>query len=205
LRPLQRLDGRLLVNAENDRFGGRVHIKADNIGGFLRKIGVVALAPGLARRQIDLVVPQAAPDILDIDIAQCLGQQRPRPPPKALGWRLVQQAQYPLVRCRRVERLLARMGLVLQPLKAVIGIAMPPQADNPRLNPDFLGDRPRTPALCRKQNDPCPLQIALQRPRRSTHSLQNLTVLPGKSNFSCFGNHPDLESRLTSQEKRVLG
>jgi hypothetical protein len=30
----------------------------------------------------------------------------------------------------------------LQPFKALVGIAMPPKADNPRLDPNFLGDRP---------------------------------------------------------------
>jgi hypothetical protein len=35
-------------------------------------------------------------------------------------------------------------------------------------------------------------------------SLKLLAIAPPKSHFSCFGNHPDLESRLTLHEKRVL-
>jgi hypothetical protein len=31
-----------------------------------------------------------------------------------------------------------------------------------------------------------------------------LARFPRKANFSCFGNHPDLESRLTFQEKWVV-
>jgi hypothetical protein len=39
---------------------------------------------------------------------------------------------------------------------------MPPKADDPRLDPNFLGDRPAAPPGRRQQNYPCPLQIALQ-------------------------------------------
>jgi len=44
----------------------------------------------------------------------------------------------------------------------------------------------------------------LQRHRRATTRFQHLAVVPSKANFSCFGNHPDLESRLTFHEKWVL-
>src|SRR5256885_9586051 len=47
---------------------------------------------------------------------------------------LVQQLQNPLVGGLRINRLLAGPRLVLQPLKAMVGIAMPPTADNPRLD-----------------------------------------------------------------------
>jgi hypothetical protein len=53
--------------------------------------------------------------------------------------RLVLQLQNPLVGRLRINRLLARPRLVLQPFKAMVGIAMPPKADNPRLDPNFLG------------------------------------------------------------------
>src|SRR5579863_7636047 len=204
LRPFQSLDRRLFIDAENNRFGGRVHIKTDDIGGLRREIRIVALAPGFARHQIDLVVPQAAPDILNVDIAQRLGQQRPCPAPEPRRWRLVQQFQYPLVRRRCVDRLLARTQLVLQPVQTVIGVAMPPTADNPWLNADLLGNRPRAPAICRQQNNPSTLQINLHRARRTAPSFKLFAIAPPQSHFSCFGNHPDLKSRLTIHEKRVL-
>jgi hypothetical protein len=61
----------------------------------------------------------------------------------------------------RVDRLLARPRLVLQPFEAMVGIAMPPKADNPRLDPNFLGDRAGAAPGRRQQNYPRPLQIAL--------------------------------------------
>src|SRR5882762_2847731 len=87
----------------------------------------------------------------------------------------------------------------------MIGIAVPPKADNPRLDTDFLGDRARAAPVRRQQNYPRPLQIALQRHRRATTRLKHLAIFPRKVDFSCFGDHPYLESRLTIQEKWVLG
>src|SRR4029077_19436711 len=125
----------------------------------------------------------------------------PREPGRRRG---VQQRKDALVRRLRVDRLLARTRLVLQTPKAFIGKAMPPKAGDPRLYTDLLGNRPSAPASRRKQNNSGTLQITLQRPRRAAASLKHLALLRRKPDFSCFGNHPDLESRLTFQEKRVL-
>ena len=78
--------------------GGRVYIKADDIGSFLRKIGIVALTPGLTGLQIDFVVPKAAPDILNVDIVQRLGQQRTCLARKSWRRWLVQLFQNPFIR-----------------------------------------------------------------------------------------------------------
>lgn len=56
----------------------------------------------------------------------------------------------------RIDRLLAGPRLVLQSFKAVIGIAVPPKADNPRLNADFLGNRTGAAPVRRPQNYPRP-------------------------------------------------
>jgi hypothetical protein len=103
----------------------------------------------------------------------------------------------PLVGGLRIDRLLARPRFVFQALKAMVGIAVPPKADNPRLDPDFLGDRAgAAPGRC-QQNYPRPLQIALNCQRGATTRLKHLAIFPRKVDFSCFGDHPDLESRLT--------
>src|SRR5206468_7020233 len=81
---------------------------------------------------------------------------------------------------------------------------MPPKADNPRLDPNFLGDRPGAAPGRRQQNDPSPLQIALQCHRRAATCLKHLAILLRKLDFSCFGYHPDVESRLTLYGKWVL-
>src|ERR1700740_538332 len=104
-------------------------------------IRVVALTPGLASREINLVAAQEPPDILDVNIAQRPRQQGTGPAGEPFRWRFVQQPQNPLVGGLRINRLLARPRLVLQPFKALVGIATPPKADNPRLDPNFLCDR----------------------------------------------------------------
>jgi hypothetical protein len=71
---------------------------------------------------------------------------------------------------------------------------MPPQADNPRLNPNLLGNRPRATSFGRQQDDPRPFQITLQGHRRAATRFQRFAITTAKANFSCFGNHPDLES-----------
>src|SRR5207247_5372923 len=81
---------------------------------------------------------------------------------------------------------------------------MPPKAANPRLDPNFLGDRAGAAPVRRQQHYPRPLQIALQRRRRATTRLKHLAIFPRKVDFSCFGYHPYLESRLTIQEEWVL-
>jgi hypothetical protein len=78
----------------------------------------------------------------------------------------------------------------------MVGIAMPPKADNPRLDPNFLGDRPRAAPGRRQQNNPRPLQITLQCHRGAATGLKHLAIFLRKVDFSCFGYHPDVESRL---------
>ena len=105
---------------------------------------------------------QEPPDILHVNVGQRPGQQRPAPACKPFRRRFFQQPQNPLLGGLRIDRLPAWPRLVLQPFKAKVGIAMPPKADNPRLDPNLLGNRPGAAPGRRQQNDPSPLQIALQ-------------------------------------------
>jgi hypothetical protein len=75
LCPLQCLDRKLLVDAQK-----ALDVKADHIGRLGHELGVIALAPGFAGGKIDIVLALEAPDILDINVARCFGQQRTRPP-----------------------------------------------------------------------------------------------------------------------------
>ena len=66
------------------------------------------------------MLAQEAPDILNINVAQCLGQQRTRPSGVALRRRLIQKRQNALVRGLAVDRLLASPWPVLQSANAVL-------------------------------------------------------------------------------------
>jgi hypothetical protein len=105
LGALQRLDRGLLIDADDDRVLGRRHVQTDHVGGLGGELRIVALAPGFAPGEVDLLGAQEAPDILDIDIAEPRGQQRSGPAGIALGRRLVQKRQDPFTRLRRVLRL----------------------------------------------------------------------------------------------------
>jgi hypothetical protein len=169
LRPLQRLDRRLLIDAENHRLGRRVDIKTDHVGRFGRERRIIALAPGLARRQIDMVLAQKPPNILNINVLQCFASQQTRPARVARGRWLFQKRQNPPVRHPAVDRLLAPPRAILQSNNSMIGKAMPPFADNARLNAYFLGDRTcARPAaasntICARFTSPCGVLGARQR------------------------------------------
>jgi hypothetical protein len=139
-----------------------------------------------------------------INVAQRRGQKRPGPARKSCRRGLVQQDQNPLAGRLGINRHLARPWLVLESFKAAICKAMPPEADNPRLHTDFLSDRACAATLSRQKHNPGPFQIPLQRHRRTAASFQYVAIFPRNTHFSCFGNHPDLESRLMFHGKRVL-
>src|SRR6185437_5474107 len=105
---------------------------------------------------------QEPPDILDVNIAKFPGQQGPGPARKPRRRRVIEQLQNPFVGRLRIDRLLAGARFALQSFKAKVGKAMPPKADDPRLDPNFLGDRPGATPGRRQENNPRSLQIALQ-------------------------------------------
>src|ERR1700751_1271653 len=72
LGALQSLDRWLFIDAQDNRLCRRIDIKANHIGGLGPKFGIVALAPGLGSRKINLVLAQEAPDILNVDVLQRL-------------------------------------------------------------------------------------------------------------------------------------
>src|SRR5258707_2250479 len=93
LRTLQRLDRGLFVDADDNRVLGRRHVEPDYVGGLGYERGILALAPRFASGEVDLLGTQEAPDILDIDIAERRGQERPRPAAISLRRPLIQQHQ----------------------------------------------------------------------------------------------------------------
>ena len=77
LCPLQRLDRRFFVDAKDNGFGRRIDIEANNVGGLGCKLWIIALAPGFATRQIDLVSSAGIAKHTE-------RQRRPAPRPKAV-------------------------------------------------------------------------------------------------------------------------
>jgi len=97
LRPLQGLDRRFFVDTKNNGLSGRIDIKADHIRGFRHERGVVALAPRLAGGKVDIVLAREAPDILNINVAQCPeAAAYPEAPECACSWPCRRSASCPL-------------------------------------------------------------------------------------------------------------
>lgn len=58
LRPFERLDRRLLIDADDDGVLGRRHVEADHVCGLGDKLAIVALAPRFASVEIDAFLAQ---------------------------------------------------------------------------------------------------------------------------------------------------
>ena len=93
LRPLQRLDRRLLVDTDDDGVLGRRHVEPDHIGGLGGELGIVALAPGFAPGRDRSSVRAGSARHTARRRRPALRDQRSRPARIALGRRLIQQRQ----------------------------------------------------------------------------------------------------------------
>ena len=138
-----------------------------------------------------------------------LALDEPKLSPREVATRFTDVKKY-FVSEASVYRLLKAHDLITSPafivMKAAEEFKDKTTAPNqPRLYADILGDRSGAATSRRQQNNPGSLQITLQCHRRSATSFQHRAILPRNADFSCFGNHPDLESRLTFQGKQVLG
>ena len=69
------------------------HVEPNDLGGLGRKFRVIALTPGFAPRQVDLLGAQETPNILHMNVAKPLGDQRPGPVGVAFRRRSVEQRQ----------------------------------------------------------------------------------------------------------------
>jgi hypothetical protein len=83
---------------------------------FGRELWIVALAPALAAAQIDFLLAQRPPDVLNVDITQRLGDQWPVPARKTLRWRLIKDRANALVGLCSVNAWSAGSGQIFKPV-----------------------------------------------------------------------------------------
>ncbi len=193
LGALQRLDRRLLVDTDDDRIVGRRHVEADHIGSLGGELGVVALAPALAAAEIDLLLAQGSPDILHVDVAQGLRDQRSVPTGKAFGRRPIEHRANALVGRFAVDRRRAGTRQILEPVEPFAGKAPPPQADRGGRGIQLTRDLARRSSLGCLQHDPYPQQLPLLRGRRAEPSFQHRALFRLQPNLDCIRNHRDVE------------
>jgi len=178
----------------------RVEVEADNLGGLGDKVRIVALTPGLARRKIDLVRAQEAPDVLIRHIAQLARQQRCRPTAVARRRRLIEQRQDALAGIGSVTRSWSGPRQVVQPGQAVARKTRPPAAHPARPSVQFGRYRAGRTALCREQHDAGPFDKHMLSLRRSDHGLKRRSFLRRQLDRRRFLDvHSILASRLRLQ------
>src|SRR5258708_15583406 len=135
LRTLQRLDRGLFVDADDNRVLGRRHVEPDYVGGLGYERGILALAPGFASGEVDLLGAQEAPDILDIDIAERRGQERPRPAAISLRRRLIPQHHNAPAHLRPVLQRGTSVIRLVETRAPAVAITHPPLPSPPRPPP----------------------------------------------------------------------
>ena len=195
LRPLQRLDRRLLVDADDDRILGRRHVQPDHIGGLGDKLGIVALAPRLSPVEVDLLLAQEAPHLLLVHVAQFGGDQCR---PSSAQTRPAAAAPGPpecVDRSRRCTSAAGRDAACRPNRPDLPGHNRPRQVLTVRgIVADLARNRSRRAAFGRQQDDPRPNHIALLRRRRPHPSFKHRPILRRQPDLHSFGNHPNVES-----------
>src|ERR1019366_7705437 len=104
----------------------RSHVETDDLGGLGHEVGIIALAPGFAAGKINLLRTQKAPDMLDMDVAESLCQQRPSPVGGASRRLLVEHSQNFGIVLRPIFSLRAALTRVVEPSHAFTGVTNPP-------------------------------------------------------------------------------
>jgi hypothetical protein len=186
LSTFERLDRRLLVDADDDRILGWCHIEADHISSLGGEIRIVALAPTLAAGEIDLLLVQEAPHVVHVDIAQGLGDQFAGPARPALRHRPIEHRQNALGAWSRLVSLRPSMPNAAKRVRQTL--------TTPVMTPT-LRDRPRGQAIGGLKDNTDTAHYALLRGRCTQPTFALAARLRIEPDLSCFGNHPDVESQ----------
>jgi len=177
---------RLLVDRQHQRLVGRGEVEPDDLGRLGGERGVLARAPRLAARQVDLLGPQEAPDILHVDIAERFGDQRTAPPREACRGRAVENRQNALVGLGRIFGLRAPVTGLVETSPPLLGKADPPLAGGANRAVDRPRNRPRRQALRRHQHDARSLAQPMFRLARTRQTFEFSALTLRQKNWGRF-------------------
>jgi hypothetical protein len=172
LRPFERLDRRLFVDGQHDGVVRRRHVEPDDLGRLGNKVGIVAFTPGFAAGKVNLLSAKKPPDILNVDVAQSLGQQRPAPVGVALRRFFIEKRQNARIVPRPVFGLRAPLACLVEARHPSRRIANPPFGRCADRAADRSRDFTRRRAIARHQHDPGALARAVLAFRRTRHTLK---------------------------------
>ena len=194
LGSLQRLDRGFFVDTDDDRILRGRYVQPHHVGGFGDELGIVALAPGFAPREVDLLAAQEAPNLLFVHVAQLGRDQPPSPARKPCRRRTIQHRQNAFAGLGVVLRHRTRSRFIGQTGQPFATEPATPQADRPRHGADGAGNRACRVSFGSQQDDPRAKNFALFRRRSSHPRLKHPTILGRQPDFRSFGNHPNVES-----------
>lgn len=191
LRALQRLDGRFLVDADDDRLVGRSHVEADYISRLGGEFGIVALAPRFPAVEIDPLLAQEAPHLLLVNVAQFGGDQSARPAREPSRHRALQNRKNAPAGLGIIFRRRAGTRPIRQAGQPLTGVATAPGADRERHYTDSGRNRPRRAPFGGQKYNACASHLALFARRRPKSSFKHQTILRPEPDLRCFGYHPN--------------
>jgi hypothetical protein len=172
LGSLQSLNVRLLIHAQHQRIFGRIQIQTYHIGSLLGEAGVGRNAPASASFKRNPMLAQHPPNLIVGNVFEGRGQQGAVPAGKALGWRLVQLFEDPLVGLQVIGRRLARPRCILQSPQTAGQKPSSPFAGCGRASLHVGRNLFVTGPTGRAQDDPRPKYIPLGAGRAPFHRLQ---------------------------------
>ncbi len=195
LGTVERLDLAFLVDGDDHRMGGRVHVQPDDVLDLGCEGRIVRPLEGADAVGLE---PVRLPDALDGAQAQAdgLGHRPTRPVCRRARRLRAGQGHDPLHRIRR-NRGLARLAarFAQQDIHAPLGEAALPAPDRGTAHPGLPGDLKDRQALRRQQNDPGPLHMLERAVAVPNDGGQPRAVLRADDDADCLGHKPRLAHR----------
>jgi hypothetical protein len=193
------LDRRLFVDTDHDRVLGRRHIETNHLGSLGGELRIVALAPTLARGQIDFLRPEHAPDLLHVDIPEHVGNQRSGPSAVAIRRPKVEHAENAPGGCVAILGRGTAIAGFIETRTPQRCVAHAPLRGRACRTPHQTADLACRKTIRRQQHDPRPLAQAVLRLSRANQAVKLGTLTVRQCNQGRFRDafHRNLESRLT--------
>ncbi len=203
LGPRQRLDLRLLVDAEDHGGLGRVEVEPHDVVDLLHEQRVVGELEPVLSVGLEVEGPPDPPDRRAREPA-ALGHLRPRPVRGVARCRLQRGHHHVLDLLGADRRRPARSRLVDQPVEAVLDEPGPPLTHRRRRTPDPVRDRRVVQAVGARQHDPRPQCQRLGRRRPTRPAPQLFTLVVGQDQLDLRTSCPR-HIKILPLNKRISG
>ena len=175
-RAVERLDLRLLIDAQHDRGLGRIEVQPDDVAHLVDELRIRG---ELERLDLMRLQRERPPDPADRALAHPgRGRHRPRRPVRRVRRLLLERLHdHPLDVLVADRARLARPRLVMQPIEAAPREPAPPLADRRGVTAQLGRDLRARPPLRRRQHDPAAKRQRLRALRTPSPPLQHLPLL----------------------------